>query len=171
MIRVVTRCTDRDASLARKQWRHPPRDATLAAPATCAAPMSHRSCLVPGDRRERFDKALRAGADAVIVDLEDAVAPAAKASARAAVAAWLDGARRVHAAAAASGVADFADCLIERSAQAHGCQSTMTFDTGAARAAGMALVAWLVHPSRMDAGGTTGRGSVRQRTVRRHLRA
>ncbi|KAD4059903.1 CoA ester lyase [Arthrobacter yangruifuii] len=40
----------------------------------------------PADRPERFDKALRAGADAVIVDLEDAVAASHKASARAALA-------------------------------------------------------------------------------------
>lgn len=40
----------------------------------------------------------------------------------------------------AMGGADLADCLIERIAQAHGCQATMTFHTGAARAAGMALV-------------------------------
>jgi predicted nucleic-acid-binding protein len=40
----------------------------------------------------------------------------------------------------AQGGADFADCLIERIAQAHGCQATMTFDTGAAKAAGMTLV-------------------------------
>lgn len=53
--------------------------------------MRPRSYLfVPGDRPERFAKALASGADAVIVDLEDAVAPAAKAGARAAVAAWLD---------------------------------------------------------------------------------
>lgn len=52
--------------------------------------MIARSYLfVPGDRPDRFDKALAAGADAVIVDLEDAVAPAGKAAARAAVAAWL----------------------------------------------------------------------------------
>lgn len=37
----------------------------------------------PADRPERFEKALDAGADAVIVDLEDAVAPSRKASARA----------------------------------------------------------------------------------------
>ena len=49
-----------------------------------------RSLLfVPGSRPERFDKALAAGADAVIVDLEDAVAPADKLSARDAVRAWL----------------------------------------------------------------------------------
>ena len=39
----------------------------------------------PADRPERFEKALRAGADAVIVDLEDAVAPSRKAAARAAL--------------------------------------------------------------------------------------
>ena len=49
-----------------------------------------RSLLfVPGSRPERFDKALAAGADVVIVDLEDAVAPADKVSAREAVRAWL----------------------------------------------------------------------------------
>lgn len=46
----------------------------------------------PGDRPERFEKALDAGADVVIVDLEDAVAASRKADARAAladfVAAW-----------------------------------------------------------------------------------
>ncbi|MGR6742972.1 HpcH/HpaI aldolase/citrate lyase family protein [Microbacterium sp. F1-18] len=40
----------------------------------------------PADRLERFAKALDAGADAVIVDLEDAVAPSRKAAARAALA-------------------------------------------------------------------------------------
>lgn len=55
--------------------------------------MSPRSYLfVPGDRPERFAKALASGADAVIVDLEDAVAPAAKEAARAALAGWLQGA-------------------------------------------------------------------------------
>ncbi|WP_233192893.1 HpcH/HpaI aldolase/citrate lyase family protein [Acidimangrovimonas sediminis] len=38
--------------------------------------------FVPGDRPDRFVKAAAAGADAVIVDLEDAVAPAAKDAAR-----------------------------------------------------------------------------------------
>lgn len=42
--------------------------------------------FVPGDRPERFAKALASGADAVVLDLEDAVAPSAKAAARAAVA-------------------------------------------------------------------------------------
>lgn len=54
--------------------------------------MLARSYLfVPADRPERYAKALASGADAVIVDLEDAVAPAAKDSARATLAAWLDG--------------------------------------------------------------------------------
>lgn len=44
---------------------------------------------VPGNRPERFDKACAAGADAVIVDLEDAVPPAEKDSARAALVSWL----------------------------------------------------------------------------------
>ena len=45
--------------------------------------------LVPADRPERYAKALASGADAVIVDLEDVVAPAAKDRARAALADWL----------------------------------------------------------------------------------
>jgi len=45
--------------------------------------------FVPGDRPERFDRALTSGADAVVLDLEDAVAPAAKDAAREAVARWL----------------------------------------------------------------------------------
>jgi citrate lyase subunit beta / citryl-CoA lyase len=50
----------------------------------------HRSLLfVPGHRADRFDKALAAGASAVIIDLEDAVAPSDKDAARAALAAWL----------------------------------------------------------------------------------
>lgn len=36
--------------------------------------------------------------------------------------------------------ADFADCLIGRTAAAAGCERTMTFDTGAAKAAGMTLI-------------------------------
>lgn len=42
--------------------------------------------FVPGDRPERFAKAVAAGADAVIIDLEDAVAPTAKEAARAGLA-------------------------------------------------------------------------------------
>ena len=49
-----------------------------------------RSLLfVPGDRPERFAKAATSGADALILDLEDSVAPEAKPAARAAIAAYL----------------------------------------------------------------------------------
>ena len=49
-----------------------------------------RSLLfVPGSRPDRFEKALAAGANAVIIDLEDAVAPADKERAREDVSAWL----------------------------------------------------------------------------------
>jgi citrate lyase subunit beta / citryl-CoA lyase len=52
--------------------------------------MTARSYLfVPADRPERYAKALASGADAVVFDLEDAVAPAAKDAARDALARWL----------------------------------------------------------------------------------
>jgi predicted nucleic-acid-binding protein len=41
----------------------------------------------------------------------------------------------------ASSKADFADCLIERSAAHAGCEKTMTFDAGAAKHARMTLIA------------------------------
>ncbi len=54
--------------------------------------MKLRSLLfVPGDRPDRMEKALAAGADALILDLEDAVAPAAKPEARKSVARFLAG--------------------------------------------------------------------------------
>lgn len=49
-------------------------------PRLAASPVSY--LFVPGNRPDRFDKALAAGADVVIIDLEDAVAPQDKASAR-----------------------------------------------------------------------------------------
>jgi citrate lyase subunit beta / citryl-CoA lyase len=54
-----------------------------------------RSLLfVPGDRPERMEKAIDLGAHALILDLEDAVAPPAKPFARVAVAAFLRAADR-----------------------------------------------------------------------------
>jgi len=47
--------------------------------------------FVPGDRPDRFAKAVAAGAGAVIVDLEDAVAPNAKAAARGHIDTWCKG--------------------------------------------------------------------------------
>lgn len=55
-----------------------------------------RSLLfVPGNMPERFDKALASGADAVIIDLEDAVAPEDKDEARRAIADYATHKRRV----------------------------------------------------------------------------
>src|SRR5690606_13155799 len=63
------------------------QSAVMPARASEAAPRAPRTYLfVPGDRPERIPKALASGADAVIVDLEDAVGPDAKLRARAAVA-------------------------------------------------------------------------------------
>ena len=55
--------------------------------ATTAQPRSH--LFVPGNRPERFAKALASGADALILDLEDSVPLGEKAAARQAVADWL----------------------------------------------------------------------------------
>jgi citrate lyase subunit beta/citryl-CoA lyase len=46
--------------------------------------------FVPGDRPERFDKALGTAADAVVLDLEDAVSPDRKRYARDAMARWCE---------------------------------------------------------------------------------
>ncbi len=55
-----------------------------------AGPVLGRSMLfVPGNRAERFDKAAASGADAVILDLEDAVPAAEKAGATEQVERWL----------------------------------------------------------------------------------
>ena len=52
--------------------------------------MSLRSLLfVPADRPDRFAKAAASGADALILDLEDSVAPERKPEGRAAIADWL----------------------------------------------------------------------------------
>lgn len=57
--------------------------------------MRLRSLLfVPGSRPDRFEKAALAGADTIILDLEDAVAPAEKDAARMAIRDWLTPARK-----------------------------------------------------------------------------
>ncbi|RQR51968.1 CoA ester lyase [Burkholderia sp. Bp9002] len=72
-----------------------PSDAAIpagdAAPhAGAGRPIPAQSYLfVPGSKPERFDKALASGADAVVIDLEDAVEPDAKTSARDAIARWV----------------------------------------------------------------------------------
>jgi citrate lyase subunit beta / citryl-CoA lyase len=60
-----------------------------AAPQALPAAAARSFLFVPGDRPERFEKAAASGADAVIIDLEDAVAPAAKEAARHNAAEWL----------------------------------------------------------------------------------
>lgn len=53
--------------------------------------MTARSLLfVPGDRSDRFGKAVASGADGLIIDLEDSVAPSAKERARDNARRWLD---------------------------------------------------------------------------------
>jgi (S)-citramalyl-CoA lyase len=78
-----------------------------------AAPPITTLLFVPGNRPERFLKALASGADAVCVDLEDAVPQAGKAAARAAVldSLRIHGARlsvRLNALKSPTGVADLA---------------------------------------------------------------
>jgi citrate lyase subunit beta/citryl-CoA lyase len=96
---------------------HPTLPATTARDtALMNAIAAARSFLfVPGDRPERFGKALAAGADQVILDLEDAVSPAHKDAARAAIAIWLPSAERpvllrVNAAGSTGFAADLALC-------------------------------------------------------------
>lgn len=60
-----------------------------------AAGRARSFLFVPANRPDRFAKALAARADAVIVDLEDAVPPSEKDAARAALAAWLSPERPV----------------------------------------------------------------------------
>ena len=56
---------------------------------TAALPQTY--LFVPGNRPERFAKAQASGADRIIIDLEDAVAPADKARARKAISDWMKG--------------------------------------------------------------------------------
>ena len=57
--------------------------------------MPMRSWLfVPGDSEKKLSKVAACGADVVIVDLEDAVAPQAKEAARSMARDWLAGQRR-----------------------------------------------------------------------------
>jgi citrate lyase subunit beta / citryl-CoA lyase len=74
--------------------------------------------FVPATRPDRFERALASGADAVIIDLEDAVAANDKPSARAALQQWLGGRRpdapqvivRINAAATPWHAGDLALC-------------------------------------------------------------
>lgn len=63
----------------------------MAGPAGHALARARSLLFVPGHAPQRFERALASGADAVILDLEDAVAPQDKPRAREHVAAWLRG--------------------------------------------------------------------------------
>jgi citrate lyase subunit beta/citryl-CoA lyase len=67
-----------------------PHDSTSPAALATAINIPASYLFVPGNRPERFGKALASGADQVIIDLEDAVAPVDKLVARDAVRASLD---------------------------------------------------------------------------------
>ena len=62
-------------------------------PRNAEFPACRSILFVPGDRPERFAKALAAGADAICIDLEDAVPPSRKDQARRSVARFLNGRR------------------------------------------------------------------------------
>jgi citrate lyase subunit beta/citryl-CoA lyase len=64
-----------------------PRDGRC--PAIARSPLPRSLLFVPGDRADRFDKAVSSGAHGVLLDLEDAVAPENKAAARDSVGAWI----------------------------------------------------------------------------------
>ena len=53
-------------------------------------PIARSFLFVPGDRSERFSKAIQSGADELILDLEDAVADEKKVDARDAISAYLN---------------------------------------------------------------------------------
>ena len=76
--------------MTHRQWRGPAIRAMLVAMDAYALTLPRTYLFVPADRPDRLPKALASGADVVIADLEDAVAPGAKARARQALAAWLD---------------------------------------------------------------------------------
>jgi citrate lyase subunit beta / citryl-CoA lyase len=63
--------------------------------------------FVPGDRPDRFEKAVATGADLVVIDVEDAVDPVDKRRARAAATAWLAGQGRACVRVNARGSAEF----------------------------------------------------------------
>ena len=79
-----------DGLLRRRRAGQAAEIALLAHARAACPPMSLPTSylFVPGDRPDRFAKAVAAGAGAVIIDLEDAVAPEAKPAAREHIRAW-----------------------------------------------------------------------------------
>ena len=66
-----------------------PTSASVLAESTSLVQEATTFLFVPGDRPDRFDKALATGADVVVLDLEDAVARKDKVTARTEVVRWL----------------------------------------------------------------------------------
>jgi citrate lyase subunit beta/citryl-CoA lyase len=64
--------------------------AVQAAPPDARLALAQTFLMVPGDRPERYAQACASGADAIVIDLEDAVPAAGKGAARAALSNWLD---------------------------------------------------------------------------------
>jgi citrate lyase subunit beta/citryl-CoA lyase len=72
-----------------KQTQDAPRTAAKAIRGSGALMVTRSYLFVPGDRPERFAKAQACGADAVVIDLEDAVSPVEKDAARNSLQEWL----------------------------------------------------------------------------------
>lgn len=64
--------------------------AVQAAPPDARLALAQTFLMVPGDRPERYAPACASGADAIVIDLEDAVPAAGKGAARDALSNWLD---------------------------------------------------------------------------------
>src|SRR3546814_6386965 len=95
-LRVPRRRNDGDLEGPRRQacLRHLPRGRLPRDGRVLMPPAVIRSLLfVPGHDERKIEKALAGEADAVILDLEDAVAEESKARAREVTAAWLEPAR------------------------------------------------------------------------------
>src|SRR5699024_5297302 len=70
-------------------WRPPAAGPASASRRSTPVPDPMTFLFVPGDRQDRFDKAVATGADLVVLDLEDAVGPGDKDVARGHVVDWL----------------------------------------------------------------------------------
>ncbi|GAC1421200.1 MAG: CoA ester lyase [Burkholderiaceae bacterium] len=110
--------------------------------------MKRSYLFVPGNRPERFDKACIAGADAVIIDLEDAVPPDEKPAARAAVVGWLSAEKpvliRINSGDSQWFADDLALCSLPGVAGVVLPKAERVIDVAAVRAAGAAAILPLI---------------------------
>lgn len=100
--------------------------------------------FVPGSRPERFAKAAAAGADVVVIDLEDAVSPADKETARHHAAAWLGDGHQAIVRINAAGTPWYADdvaMLTDRRGSAMAAKASTADDVSAlASTIGMSVI-------------------------------